>query len=68
MIDTLIVKLNGKYCIERYDGQNLDEYAYTAELNHDSLCTYKANNVYFMASITYSEIFDYLVREFGYRF
>lgn len=66
-MDTLIVIENGIYKIERYKGQDLDLYYHIAELNHDELCTYKQNNYYFMKTITYDDIFNYLFKEFGFK-
>lgn len=68
MIDTLIVQNGNKFEIEKYDGQNLDEYEHVAELNHDELCTHKANGYYYMETITMVDIFNYLTNEFNYQF
>lgn len=64
MIDTLIVEKDGKYVIERYKGQNLDEYPHIFECNHEKLIEYKVNKHYFMSTISYDEIYNYLIKEF----
>ena len=71
--DTLIVQgPDGKMHIERYMGQNLDEYPHIAEVNHDKLATIKGNsgnnnwNDYVMNGISYSDIYDYLGKEFNF--
>lgn len=68
MNDTLIVLKNGKNSIEKYVGQNLDEYDHIAELNHEKLLECKANRHWYMSGISYECIFDYLKQEFGYKF
>ena len=72
MVDTLVVEENGIYKIERYKGQNLDEYPHVAEVNHEELCTMKINEkeigYFFMRNITLDDIFNYLVKEFNYKF
>lgn len=68
IVDTLIVQEeNGMYKIERYNNQNLDEYNYIAELNHEKLFTCKINNDYYMKTISIKDIMDYLVKEFNYK-
>lgn len=68
MNDTLIVFKNGKNSVERYAGQNLDEYDHIAELDHKNLVEYKVNEFSCMNGISYDSIFEYLKKEFGYRF
>ena len=68
MIDTLIVLKDGKHIIEKYKGQNLDEYDHVAEINHEKLVEQKVNNYYYMEQISYDEIFIYLAKEFNYKF
>lgn len=69
MVDTLIVEENGIYKIERYQGQNLDEYNHVAELNHDKLLEHKHNKYcYYMKTISLDDIFNYLASEFDYKF
>lgn len=64
MTDTLIVEKDNKYFIEKYQGQNLDEYSYIAELNHEKLLNYKALDYYFMKTITINQILEYINHEF----
>lgn len=68
MVDTLILQTENGYIIEKYEGQNLDEYNHIAELNHEQLVTFKTNNYYFMKNITLIEIYNYLAKEFNYKF
>lgn len=68
MLDTLIVEENGVYKIERYKGQNLDEYNYIAEMDHDKLITEKTLNHWYMETISIKDIMDYLIKEFDYKF
>lgn len=66
--DTLIIETTSGYEIEKYKDQNLDEYCYIAELNHEQLVTFKTNNYYFMKTITLTDIFNYLKKEFDSKF
>lgn len=68
MIDTLITEKNGQYILERYKGQNLDEYEHVFECNHSKLIEYKVNNNYFFKTIPYDAIYNYLINEFDYKF
>lgn len=66
--DTLIVERNGKYQIEPYEGQNLDEYDYAAEMNHDKLLENKYqqdNGAFYMKDITIADIMDYLKKRYN---
>lgn len=66
--DTLIVLKNGRNAIEKYAGQNLDEYDHIAEMNHEKLIEYKVNGYWYMNGITYDDIYNYLTEEIGYNF
>lgn len=68
MIDTLITEKNDQYVLERYNGQNLDEYKHVFECNHSKLIEYKVNNNYFFNTISYNDIYNYLINEFNYKF
>lgn len=66
--DTLIVERDGTYKIERYNGQNLDEYDYVAEMNHDKLLSNKYqqdNGAFYMRDITLKDIYDYLRKNYN---
>ena len=67
MIDTLIVEKDNEYFIEKYQGQNLDEYDHISELDHNNLLNYKAIGCYFMKTITIKQILEYMQKEFGYK-
>ena len=72
MVDTIIVEENGVYKIERYKGQNLDEYPYIAETMHEELLTMKVNEnmpgYWYMKDITLNDIYNYMIKEFNYKF
>lgn len=68
MNDTLVVLKNGKNVLERYTGQNLDEYDHIAELNHEKIIEQKVNGFWYMDGISYEYIFNYLEKEFDYKF
>lgn len=68
--DTLIVERNGRYQIEQYNDQNLDEYDHAAEMNHDKLLQnkYQENNgAFYMRGISINEIMDYLRKNYNLR-
>lgn len=52
MNDTLVVLKNGKNVLERYAGQNLDEYNHIAELNHEKIIEQKVNGFWYMEGIS----------------
>lgn len=60
IIDTLIIERNGRYMIESYQGQDLDNYDYDVELNHNELLYCKEQDRYFMKDITIKQILDYI--------
>lgn len=68
VVDTLIVERDGMYKIERYNGQNLDEYNHIAELNHEYLVEAKESKHWYMESVSFKDVFDYLAQEFNYKF
>lgn len=59
-IDTLIVETPEGYKIEKYEGQNLDEYPHVAEMRHKELATAHMMKYFFMEGITISDIMNYL--------
>lgn len=71
--DTLIVERNGKYQIEKYTNQDLDNYDYTFEMNHSKLLSEKASNGVnkfmddVMKDISLDNIFNYLKKEFNFK-
>ncbi len=70
VVDTLIVERDGRYQIEQYAGQNLDEYDYAAEMNHDKLLTNKYqqdHGAWYMRDITLDDIYDYLKKKYNFK-
>ena len=69
--DTLIVFRDGKYKIQKYNGEDLDAYDHTLELNHDKLVAIKINKglLYEEISkdISFEDIYDYLKKEFNFK-
>ena len=72
MIDTLVITRNGKQMLERYSGQNLDEYDHDLEIDHEKLATEwyndKIRKFHFMDTITWDEVVEYLRNEFDVEF
>ena len=69
--DTLIVFRDGKYKIQKYNGEDLDVYDHTLEINHDKLISIKVNKgkLYeeIAKDISFEDIYNYLKKEFNFK-